>query len=135
MEIIKKTFRGSYKKAVAVIAPNNTNVIRINKKTDHVYLTQYPHVIMYAQNLINKHQSQSLGELQIGGNISVLGGGLTGQMRAIKLAISKYIASLSQDHKLILRSAGCLTTINRYKYPNKLGQDGKFKKGIKRNRR
>jgi small subunit ribosomal protein S9 len=54
-------------------------------------------------------------------NITVSGGGLLGQIDAIRLAISKAISKLDSDKRVKLRSLGLLSRDTRVKERKKYG--------------
>mgnify|MGYP005619375809 CR=1 FL=1 len=61
-------------------------------------------------------------------NITVRGGGLTGQAGATLLGISRALVQINEDHKKSLRAAGFLTRDPREKERKKYGQPGARKR-------
>jgi small subunit ribosomal protein S9 len=67
-------------------------------------------------------------EGQFDANVTVRGGGLTGQAGATLLGISRALVQINEDHKKSLRAAGFLTRDPREKERKKYGQPGARKK-------
>ena len=61
-------------------------------------------------------------------NVNVVGGGLSGQAGAIRLAISKGIEQVNSDYRKILKENGFLTRDSRSVERKKPGQPGARKK-------
>ncbi len=61
-------------------------------------------------------------------NVSVRGGGLTGQAGAIRLGISRALNQINSDFRPILKEAGFLTRDAREVERKKYGQPGARKK-------
>tara|TARA_Y100000814_G_scaffold196067_1_gene144100 strand:- start:349 stop:750 length:402 start_codon:yes stop_codon:yes gene_type:complete len=60
--------------------------------------------------------------------VNIRGGGLTGQARALRLAISRSLEKLNPDLRSILKKAGMLTRDSRVVERKKYGQPGARKK-------
>tara|TARA_Y100000994_G_C15606659_1_gene407022 strand:+ start:150 stop:551 length:402 start_codon:yes stop_codon:yes gene_type:complete len=60
--------------------------------------------------------------------VNIKGGGLTGQARALRLAISRSLEKLNPDLRSILKKAGMLTRDSRVVERKKYGQPGARKK-------
>ena len=59
---------------------------------------------------------------------NIKGGGLTGQARALRLAISRSLEKLNPDLRSVLKKAGMLTRDSRVVERKKYGQPGARKK-------
>ena len=60
--------------------------------------------------------------------VNIKGGGLTGQARALRLAISRSLEKLNPDLRSVLKKAGMLTRDSRVVERKKYGQPGARKK-------
>ena len=60
--------------------------------------------------------------------VNIRGGGLTGQARALRLAISRSLEKLNPDLRSVLKKAGMLTRDSRVVERKKYGQPGARKK-------
>ncbi len=61
-------------------------------------------------------------------NVSVYGGGITGQAEAIRLALSRAMCELNEENRTILKPEGLLTRDPRMVERKKFGQKGARKK-------
>lgn len=61
-------------------------------------------------------------------NVSVYGGGITGQAEAIRLALSRAMCELNEENRAILKPEGLLTRDPRMVERKKFGQKGARKK-------
>ncbi len=84
------------------------------RETDRIIINQ-PFV---ATNTINKYDVRA----------SVKGGGLTGQAGALRHGISRALAAIDNEYKVVLRKGGYLTRDPRTKERKKYGQKGARKK-------
>ncbi len=115
---------GRRKTAVArIYMTPGKGVITVNKKD---YKDYFPS----ASQQFKIHQPFELcglaGQYDIKVNLS--GGGTTGQVEALRLAISKAIVELDADHKPALRAEGFVTRDNRMVERKKPGQKKARKK-------
>lgn len=68
----------------------------------------------------------SVGKYDI--NVNVVGGGLSGQAGAIRHAIARSLAEMSEENRAVLKKAGLLTRDSRQKERKLPGQPGARKK-------
>ena len=68
----------------------------------------------------------SVGKFDI--NVNVVGGGLSGQAGAIRHAIARSLAEMSEENRAVLKKAGLLTRDSRQKERKLPGQPGARKK-------
>ena len=109
---------GRRKEAVARIAMKvGGGILTINDKSPKEYLKRDVLV-----DIVNQPMSETdtLGKLDI--TCKVTGGGLSGQAGAIRLAISRALASLDPDLRPVLRRRGYLTRDPRVVERKKYGQ-------------
>ena len=122
MEVIHKI--GRRKTAVArVYVSQGTGNITVNKKELNAYFTTS--TLQY-----KVHQPLALtnneGNFDI--KVSVLGGGITGQAEAVRLAISRAMCELDAENRLTLKPEGLLTRDPRMVERKKFGQKKARKK-------
>ncbi|MFH0877981.1 MAG: 30S ribosomal protein S9 [Candidatus Omnitrophota bacterium] len=122
ISIIKAT--GRRKEATArVRLSNGEGKIVVNKKPYEKYFVRETDRIIVNQpfaatNSVNKFNVNALAD----------GGGLTGQAGALRHGISRALAKVDQDYKVLLRKNGFLTRDPRTKERKKYGQKGARKK-------
>ena len=122
MEVIHKI--GRRKTAVArVYLSEGKGDISINKKPLADY---FPTATL--QYKINQPLAltESLGKFDL--KISVLGGGPNGQAEAVRLAISRALCAVDEEHRLMLKPEGLLTRDPRMVERKKFGQKKARKK-------
>ena len=68
----------------------------------------------------------SVGKYDI--NVNVVGGGLSGQAGAIRHAIARSLAEMSEENRAVLKKAGLLTRDSRQKERKLPGQPGARRK-------
>ena len=61
-------------------------------------------------------------------SVNVFGGGITGQAEAIRLAITRALVSINEEHRLVLKPEGLLTRDPRMVERKKFGQKKARKK-------
>jgi small subunit ribosomal protein S9 len=115
---ITYTGLGKRKTSVAkIFLKDGSGIFIINKKpfetffagvADERELIKNPFILV---NLLNKYDVE----------IQVKGGGLTGQLEAIRLAISKAICTINKDYRQILKQAILLRRDSRIKERRKYG--------------
>ena len=116
MAIITKNKVGRRKTAVArVMLVPGTGEIKINGKSALNYFKKEEHV----SNICEPFRvTNTLGAYNV--KINVNGGGLKGQIDAIKLAISRFLVSGNEELKPALRKSGLVTRdprmVERKKY-------------------
>jgi small subunit ribosomal protein S9 len=109
---------GRRKTAVArVILAPGSGKITINKKPFELY---FPLETLRQDVLKPLTVTQSAGKYDI--RINVEGGGVSGQVGAIRLSIARALIDVSDDHRSPLRTAGLLTRDPRMVERKKYGQ-------------
>ena len=109
---------GRRKTAVArVILAPGSGKITINKKPFEQY---FPLETLRQDVLKPLAITQSAGKYDI--RINVEGGGVSGQVGAIRLSIARALIDVSDDHRSTLRTAGLLTRDPRMVERKKYGQ-------------
>nr|YP_010336771.1 ribosomal protein S9 [Stylonema alsidii]UNJ15177.1 ribosomal protein S9 [Stylonema alsidii] len=91
--------------------------ILINNIEISKYLQYSPKYLQHVKeplNLVNL-------ETEIDIKVSVFGGGISGQAGAIRLGIARALCQINSDHRVILKSEGCLTRDARIKERKKYG--------------
>ena len=122
METIHKI--GRRKTAIArVYLSEGKGEITVNKKPLAVYFA--PATLQYKVN-----QPFALTETagQYNLSASVVGGGPNGQAEAVRLAISRALCAIDEEHRLVLKPEGLLTRDPRMVERKKLGQKKARKK-------
>lgn len=122
MEVIHKIGRRKTAVARVYVSPGNGN-ITVNKKELNAYFTTS--TLQY-----KVHQPLALtnneGNFDI--KVSVLGGGITGQAEAVRLAISRAMCEVDAENRLTLKPEGLLTRDPRMVERKKFGQKKARKK-------
>jgi small subunit ribosomal protein S9 len=115
---------GRRKSAVArVYMSKGKGKITINNRDSKEYFST-------ATQLYKLNQPFSLADLEgkFDLKVNVNGGGTTGQVEAIRLAISRALCELDQEHRLVLKPEGLLTRDPRMVERKKPGQKKARKK-------
>ncbi|WP_185877737.1 30S ribosomal protein S9 [Blattabacterium cuenoti] len=104
------------------ISTEGNGLITVNSKTLENYFPKYiRYKIFYPIELLNiKNQFNII--------IRVSGGGVNGQIEAIRLAISRAMCKINSKNKIILKSEGLLTRDSREVERKKFGQKKARKK-------
>ena len=115
---------GRRKSSVArIVISNGKGVYTINRRNIDDY---------FGRGVLKMVTKQPLTLLGLEGkydiNVNVVGGGLSGQAGAIRLAISKGIEQVNSDYRKILKENGLLTRDSRSVERKKPGQPGARKK-------
>ncbi|PZD78405.1 30S ribosomal protein S9 [Mesonia sp. K7] len=122
METIHKI--GRRKTAVArVYLKDGKGDITINKKNLNDYFTTAP-----LQYKVNQALMLTGNEENFDINVSVYGGGITGQAEAVRLAISRAMCEIDAENRLTLKPEGLLTRDPRMVERKKFGQKKARKK-------
>ncbi|PZW41732.1 MULTISPECIES: 30S ribosomal protein S9 [Mesonia] len=122
METIHKI--GRRKTAVArVYLSEGTGNITVNKKDLNDYFTTGT-----LQYKVNQPLMLTGNEGNFDLKVSVLGGGITGQAEAVRLAISRAMCELDAENRLTLKPEGLLTRDPRMVERKKFGQKKARKK-------
>ena len=122
MEIIHKI--GRRKKSVArIYLSKGKDKMTINGKDykDYFPTTSLQYKILQPFNL-----TDNLGKFDL--SVNVYGGGITGQVEAIRLAISRALSEMSDENKSALKKEGLLTRDPRMVERKKFGQKKARKK-------
>lgn len=122
MTIIHKV--GRRKNAIArIYLKEGTGLFHINGKLSDIYFTtpldQYK--LQQVFILTNTHNMYDV-------NVNVYGGGTTGQVEAIRLAIARALVFLNQENREFLKPQGLLTRDSRIVERKKFGQKKARKK-------
>ena len=122
METVHKI--GRRKTAVArIYLSEGTGDIIVNKKEYKKYFTTANLQYKVEQPLM---LTDNLKSYDI--KVNVFGGGVTGQAEAIRLAITRALVSINEEHKAILKPEGLLTRDPRMTERKKFGQKKARKK-------
>lgn len=122
METIHKI--GRRKTAVArVYVSEGSGNITINKKELNNYFTTGT-----LQYKVNQPLMLTGNEGNFDLNVSVHGGGITGQAEAVRLAISRAMCEINEENRLALKPEGLLTRDPRMVERKKFGQKKARKK-------
>ncbi len=122
MEVIHKIGRRKTAVARAYVAKGKGN-ITINKKDMTTY---FPTATL--QYKVNQPLVMTNNEGNFDIKVSVLGGGITGQAEAVRLAISRAMCEVDAENRLILKPEGLLTRDPRMVERKKFGQKKARKK-------
>ncbi|GAB3009388.1 30S ribosomal protein S9 [uncultured Cyclobacterium sp.] len=107
MEVINKIGRRKESVARIYIKSGNGN-ITVNKRALDKYFPFELHQIVVKQPLVLVNED---GAYDI--NINVDGGGISGQAEAIRMAISRALCEINEDHRSPLKKEGFLTRDSR----------------------
>lgn len=102
--------------ARAWLIPNGNGEIKVNKKDLNKYFSRP------LLNMLIKKPFETINNINFGVNVSVKGGGLSGQAGAIKLAISKALVNYDSKFRVALRKEGLLTRDSRIVERKKYGR-------------
>lgn len=119
---IKATGRRKEAAARVEIVAGDGKII-VNKRAFEVYFPRETDRILVNQPFVATDTS---GKYDV--RASVMGGGLTGQAGALRHGISRVLATIENEYKLILRKGDYLTRDPRTKERKKYGQKGARKK-------
>jgi len=109
---------GKRKNSIARVwlIPNGKGEIKVNKKDFNKYFSRE------LLNMLIKKPFETIDKNDFDVNISVKGGGLSGQASAIKLAISKVLVSYDSNFRVALKKKGLLTRDSRVVERKKYGR-------------
>ena len=109
---------GKRKNSIARVwlIPNGNGEIKVNKKDLNKYFSRP------LLNMLIKKPFETINNINFGANVSVKGGGLSGQAGAIKLAISKALVNYDSKFRVALRKEGLLTRDSRIVERKKYGR-------------
>lgn len=109
---------GRRKTSVArIYLQTGTGVITVNNKDYKTYFPSMPlqYAVTQAFELSNTKEQYDVV-------VNVIGGGVTGQAHAIRLAISRALCDINPDHRVALKPHGLLTRDPRMVERKKPGQ-------------
>jgi len=128
MEIIHKIGRRKTAVARIYLSEGKGNIVIKNKKSSNYKdLSDYfpTATLQYKVNqplmLTDNLKSYDI-------KVSVFGGGITGQAEAIRLAISRALCEIDEEHRLVLKPEGLMTRDPRMVERKKFGQKKARKK-------
>ncbi len=122
MEVIHKI--GRRKNAVArIYVSKGKGKITVNKREMENYFTTGTLQYKVKQPLVLTNNEKSFDI-----TVNVFGGGVTGQAEAIRLAISRAMCEVNEEHRLVLKPEGLLTRDPRMVERKKFGQKKARKK-------
>ena len=109
---------GKRKNSIARVwlIPNGNGEIKVNKKDLNKYFSRP------LLNMLIKKPFETINNINFGVNVSVKGGGLSGQANAIKLAISKALVNYDSKFRVALKKEGLLTRDSRIVERKKYGR-------------
>ena len=109
---------GKRKNSIAKVwlIPNGKGEIKVNKKDLNKYFSRS------LFNMIIKQPFETINNNNFNVNVSVKGGGLSGQADAIKLAISKALVNYDLKFRVALKKEGFLTRVSRIVERKKYGR-------------
>ena len=109
---------GKRKNSIARVwlIPNGNGEIKVNKKDLNKYFSRP------LLNMLIKKPFETINNINFGVNVSVKGGGLSGQANAIKLAISKALVNYDSKFRVALKKEGLLTRDSRVVERKKYGR-------------
>ena len=122
MEVIHKIGRRKTAVARVYVAPGSGN-ITVNKKELNAYFTTST-----LQYKVKQPLAMTNNEDNFDIKVSVLGGGITGQAEAVRLAISRAMCEVDAENRLTLKPEGLLTRDPRMVERKKFGQKKARKK-------
>lgn len=122
MEIVHKIGRRKTAVARAYVSKGKGNII-INKKELNKYFTTATLQYKVMQPLMLTENEKSFDI-----TVNVFGGGVTGQAEAIRLAITRALVFMDEDHRAVLKPLGLLTRDPRMVERKKFGQKKARKK-------
>ena len=122
MDIVHKI--GRRKTAVArIYLSEGKGNITVNKKE---YTNYFPTATLQYKVRQPLMLTENLESYDI--KVNVYGGGVTGQAEAIRLAITRALVSINEEHRLVLKPEGLLTRDPRMVERKKFGQKKARKK-------
>lgn len=122
MEVIHKIGRRKTAVARVYLSPGKGN-ITINKKEFDNYFTTEPLKYKVMQPLVMTNNTDTFDV-----KVNVVGGGITGQAEAIRLALSRAMCEVDQENRATLKPEGLLTRDPRMVERKKFGQKKARKK-------
>ena len=122
MEIVHKIGRRKTAVARAYVSKGKGN-ITINERELKEYFTTATLQYKVTQPLVLTDNAKAFDI-----KVNVFGGGVTGQAEAIRLAITRALVAINEEHRLVLKPEGLLTRDPRMVERKKFGQKKARKK-------
>ena len=122
METIHKIGRRKTAVARVYISKGKGNITVNKREFDNYFTTATLHYKVKQPLALTNNEK----EFDI--KVNVYGGGITGQAEAIRLAISRAMCELNEEHRLVLKPEGLLTRDPRMVERKKFGQKKARKK-------
>ncbi len=128
MEIIHKIGRRKTAVARIYLSEGKGNIVVKNRKSStYKELNDY-FTTATLQYKVNQPLMLTDNEKSYDIKVAVFGGGITGQAEAIRLAISRALCEINEEHRLVLKPEGLLTRDPRMVERKKFGQKKARKK-------
>ena len=108
------------------IGRRKTSVARIYLSNGKDYKDYFPTTSLQFKILQPFKLTNNLGKFDL--SVNVYGGGITGQVEAIRLAVSRALSEMSDENKSALKKEGLLTRDPRMVERKKFGQKKARKK-------
>ena len=122
MDTIHKIGRRKTSVARVYLSEGKGNITVNDKKYDEYFTTDVlKYKVLQPLNL-----TETLENFDV--NAKVIGGGITGQAEAIRLAVTRALVAVNEEHKSILKPEGLLTRDPRMVERKKFGQKKARKK-------
>ena len=122
MDTIHKIGRRKTSVARVYLSEGKGNITVNDKKYDEYFTTDLlKYKVLQPLNLTETLESFDI-------NAKVIGGGITGQAEAIRLAVTRALVAANEEHKSILKPEGLLTRDPRMVERKKFGQKKARKK-------
>jgi len=122
METIHKIGRRKTAVARVYVSDGKGNITINNRELDNYFTT--PTLRYKVQQPLALTDNEKSFDIKV----NVFGGGITGQAEAIRLALSRVMCEINEEHRLVLKPEGLLTRDPRMVERKKFGQKKARKK-------
>jgi len=122
METIHKIGRRKTAVARVYVSEGKGNITINNRELDNYFTT--PTLRYKVQQPLALTDNEKSFDIKV----NVFGGGITGQAEAIRLALSRVMCEINEEHRLVLKPEGLLTRDPRMVERKKFGQKKARKK-------
>jgi len=122
METIHKIGRRKTAVARVYVSDGKGNITINNRELDNYFTT--PTLRYKVQQPLVLTDNEKSFDIKV----NVFGGGITGQAEAIRLALSRVMCEINEEHRLVLKPEGLLTRDPRMVERKKFGQKKARKK-------
>ena len=122
METIHKIGRRKTAVARVYVSDGKGNITINNRELDNYFTT--PTLRYKVQQPLTLTDNEKSFDIKV----NVFGGGITGQAEAIRLALSRVMCEINEEHRLVLKPEGLLTRDPRMVERKKFGQKKARKK-------